>query len=129
MKKKLIKTIKLDNGQVLKLFDASRRVAADRWFLSVIAEMDIAVGESVLGTSKDRPLIEDFKKGLGERVTFTQKRERIFIAENSKDKVFGELCDTFLNSCLNYLSHPDFPRKYIMKKYGEYQQRQSWYPS
>ena len=43
MKMKPEKTVKLDNGLILNLFDASRKIAGDRWFVSIVAQIEICV--------------------------------------------------------------------------------------
>ena len=127
MEEKLIKTIDLENGLELKLYDASRKLAGDRWLVSLIARMEIPTNELLL--KKDgSPLlnIDEVRKALGEKLLFEQKREKIFIDEKEKDEVLKEIQDFFLSSSLSYFSHSDFPTKYILKKFNEKIKRDSW---
>ena len=127
MEEVLIKTIDLENGLELKLYDASRKLAGDRWLVSLIARMEIPTNELLL--KKDgSPLlnIDEVRKALGEKLLFEQKREKIFIDEKEKDEVLKEIQDFFLSSSLSYFSHSDFPQKYVLKKFNEKIKRDSW---
>ena len=35
--------------------------------------------------------------------------------EREKDDLLNDLMDSFIKRTLNYLSHPDFPGKYVLK--------------
>lgn len=123
MQNKLVKTIELKNNLKLKIYDRSKKMAGDRWLVSMIAQVDIPVS-SVPVTLHDLQHDPDSSKDeilklLGSTVTFEQKRERFFIDESKKEPVFNEVCDHFVKSTINYLSHPDFPKKYALMKFRE----------
>ena len=127
MEEKLIKTIDLENGLELKLFDASRKLAGDRWLVSLIARIEIPTNDLLL--KKDgSPLldVDEVRKALGEKLLFEQKRDKIFIAEKEKDNVMKEIQNSFLSSSLSYLSYSDFPKKYVLKKFNEKIKKDSW---
>ena len=48
MKEKLIETIELKNGMKLNFYDASRRLAGDRWLISLIIRMEIPVVKALI---------------------------------------------------------------------------------
>lgn len=128
MEDNLIKTIDLENGLKLELFDVSRKLIGDRWFVSLIASIEMPINDLLL--KKDVfPLlnIDKVRKVLGEKVLFEQKREKIFIDDKEKDEVMKEMQDLFLSSSLSYFSHPEFPQKYILKKFNEQIKKDSWY--
>ncbi|MDP2863508.1 MAG: hypothetical protein Q8N95_12010 [Desulfobacterales bacterium] len=123
MENKLVKTIGLKNNLELKIYDRSKKMAGDRWLVKMIAQVDIPVS-SVPETLRDLQHDTDSDKDeilklLGSTVTFEQKRERFFIDESKKESVFHELYDHFVKSTINYLSHPDFPKKYVTMKFRE----------
>ncbi|GMQ79702.1 MAG: hypothetical protein BMS9Abin03_132 [Thermodesulfobacteriota bacterium] len=120
MKEKLIKTLDLENGLQLNVYDASRKLVGDRWLVSLIVRMDVPVTEALKKNSR-QPMesINEIKSMLGDSVLFEKKRERIFVYTAAKEAVFKELCDMFLNSSLNYLSKDIFPKQYILKKHQE----------
>jgi len=123
MENKLVKTIWLKNNLELKIYDCSKKMAGDRWLVKMIAQVDIPVS-SVPETLHDLQHDQDSNKDeilklLGSVITFEQKRERFFIDESKKETVFNELYDHFVKSTINYLSHPDFPKKYVIIKFRE----------
>ncbi len=121
MKEKLIKTMDLKNGMQLKFYDNSRKLAGDRWLISLIVRMEIPVTEISIEN------VNEIKDMLGEKVLFEQKRERIFVGESEKEAVFEELYDFFIDSLLGYLSNKAFPKRYVLKKYREKVKKASWY--
>ena len=128
MKEKLIETMELKNSMKLNFYDASRRIAGDRWLISLIVRMEIPVVEVLIndeGKSMDN--LGEIKKMLGEKVLFEQKRERIFVEESEKQAVFEELYNLFVDSVLDYLSNNAFPKRYVLKKYREKVEQESWY--
>jgi hypothetical protein len=128
MKEKLIKTMDLSNGMQLNFYDASRRLAGDRWLISLIIRMEIPVAEvSINDGGKSVESVDEIKNVLGEKVLFELKRERIFVGENEKQTVFEEVYDFFIDSVLGYLSNKAFPKRYVLKKYREKVERESWY--
>ena len=127
MEEKLIKNIDLENGLELKLYDASRKLAGDRWLVSLIARIEIPTSDSLLKEDVSPSLnVDEVRKVLGEKLLFEQKREKIFIDEREKDEVLKEIQDFFLSSSLSYFSHSDFPKKYVLKKFNEKIKRDSW---
>ncbi|MGA9177505.1 MAG: hypothetical protein WBZ05_09695 [Desulfobacterales bacterium] len=118
MKEKLIKTLDLENGLQLNIYDASRMLVGDRWLVSLIVRMDVPVTETLKKDSR-QPIIKinEIRDILGDSVLFEKKREKIFIDTAEKETAFKELCDMFLNSSLNYLSKDIFPKQYVLKTY------------
>jgi rRNA maturation protein Rpf1 len=128
MKEKLIKTMDLKNGMQLKFYDNSRKLAGDRWLISLNVRMEIPVTEvSINDKGKSIEIVNEIKEVLGEKVLFEQKRERIFVAQSEKQAVFEELYDFFIDSVLGYLSNKAFPKRYVLKKYREKVEKESWY--
>ncbi|MDL2124799.1 MAG: hypothetical protein LWX51_17375, partial [Deltaproteobacteria bacterium] len=125
---KLIKIIDLENGLELKLLDASRKLAGDRWLVSLIARIEIPTSDSLLKEDASPSLnVDEIRKVLGEKLLFEQKREKFFIDEKEKDEVMKKIQDSFLSSSLSYLSYSDFPQKYVLKKFNEKIKKGSWY--
>jgi hypothetical protein len=128
MKENLIKTMELKNGMTLNFYDASRPLAGDRWLISLIIRMEIPVVEALIADEgKSMDSVGEIKKVLGEKVLFEQKRERIFVRESEKQTVFEEVYNFFIDSVLGYLSNKAFPKRYVLKKYREKVERESWY--
>ena len=128
MKEKLIKTMDLENNMELNFYDASRKLAGDRWLISLVVRMEIPVKEVLIkNPGQSTESVNEIANVLGENVLFEQKRERNFIDETQKAEMFKELYDSFVNSTLIYFSNEAFPRKYITKKYREAVEKGSWY--
>ena len=128
MEQKLIKTIELRNGLKLDFYDISRKLAGDRWYVGLIAQIDIPLIDSLLTNQHlSHFSIEEIRTALGESVCFQQKRERHYIDEREKDELVNSLMDSFIKRTLNYLSLPDFPGKYVLKEFQAYRKRKTWY--
>ncbi len=129
MEDKLIKTVDLKNGLRLEVVDNSRRIAGDRWQVVMTVSVNIPVRmlAAVDGEQSDLN-IEEVISLIGENVRFEQKKERNFIDENRKDAVFNGLIDSFLFNSIDYVSNPDFPKRYILRQYKDQLKRRTWYP-
>ena len=128
MKQTLIKTIELSNGLKLDFYDLSRKLAGDRWYVGMLAQIDIQLIDSLLTNQHlSHYSVEEIRNTLGESVRFQQKRERHYIDEREKDDLLNDLMDSFIKRTLNYLSLPDFPGKYILKEFQTYRKRKTWY--
>lgn len=124
MKETLIKTIHLENRLTLNLYDASRKIAADRWIVSLIARIDIPVDPEFIGDNEN---LNDMKHLFGNALTFEKRMDRHFIDTVDKDSQLKNLVTSFSSSTQLYLSHPKFPQKYILKQYADKKLRQTWY--
>ena len=128
MEQTLIKTIELSNGLKLNFYDISRKLAGDRWYVGVIAWIDIPLIDSLLTNQHlSHYSVEEIRNALGESVRFKQKRERHYIDEREKDDLVNSLMDSFIKRTLNYLSHPDFPGKYVLKEFQAHRKRKTLY--
>jgi hypothetical protein len=128
MEQTLIKSIELSNGLKLDFYDISRKLAGDRWYVGVIARIDIPLIDSLITNQHlSHFSIEEIRNALGESVRFQQKRERHYIDEREKDDLLNGLMDSFIKRTLNYLSHPDFPGKYVLKEFQTYRKRKTSY--
>jgi hypothetical protein len=123
----LFRKIDLENGLELEIYDVSRKLAGDRWYVGFIARVEIPI--SFLAGHADAPEldIEKMKDVLGETVRFEQKRDRHYIDEKEKDIFLNDLIDDFLVSTLPYFSETDFAKKYALKVYKQKLEKASWY--
>ena len=127
MEQTSIKTIELSNGLKLDFFDISRKLAGDRWYVGVVAQIDIPLIDSYLSNQHlSHYSVEEIRNALGKSVRFQQKRERHYIDERKKNDLLNGLMDSFIKRTLNYLSHPDFPGKYVLKEFKADLKRKTW---
>ncbi len=125
MKPLLIKTIDLENHLTLKLYDESIKMIGDRWLVTLVARMKVPLDEALIRKSRDFSANKDkIKKALGQEVVFEHKINRIFVEENEKESIFQELYDNFIDNTLPYLSRPNFPERFLLKKIKEEMKRQ-----
>jgi hypothetical protein len=95
MEQTLIKTMELSNGLKLDFYDISRK-AGDRWYVGIIARIDIPLTDSLLTNQQHSNYsVEEIRNALGESVRFQQKRERHYIDERKKDALLHGLMDSF----------------------------------
>ena len=128
MPPKKIKSINFQNGLNVKLYDISRKLAGDRWYVGLLIQIDIPISDSLLNEKLLAPYsIEEIKNALGETICFEQKRERHFIDKLKKKDLLHDFTESFLKSYLTYFIHPDFASKYVLKEYKKYLERQTWY--
>ncbi|MHC4457403.1 MAG: hypothetical protein ACYS0I_09975 [Planctomycetota bacterium] len=127
---KLVDTLKLKNGLKLKLYDGSRILAGGRWLVTFIARIEIPVEKSWRQKTQPSEIgLQEIRQRVDDTVIFEKKIERHFIDKKEKDDIFKGLKDSFLNSSMNYLSNPEFPKKFIMKKYKELSEKRIGYQS
>lgn len=128
IEEKLIKTIELKNGRTLELYDASRKVADDRWLVQLIARIKISIDASLFDKA-DLSIIdmEDVRHAFGGEITFEKKRKRNFIDQKKKGRVLEDLMNSFVSASIDYLSNNKFPGSFILSEYKKYKEKRSWY--
>jgi hypothetical protein len=100
-----VEILDLDNGLTLELYDHSKRIAGgDRWTVILVARIDVEVSD------------HEAAAALGPRITYEQKRERVFVDDAEKGAAFGELRTSFLSSQQVYLSRADFGERFVRRQ-------------
>ncbi len=128
MEEKRIKKIELGENIFLEIYDASKKLAGDRWQVLMVARIKLSVSETLMAAGDQlAEELDDLKAVLEKTVVFEQKSKRIFIASSEKDKIFDELLNGFIKTSLPYLSRPEFPRRFVYKKYREAKEKENWY--
>ncbi len=123
MEVKLIDKVKLENGLTLEIYDLSRQVAGDRWLVSFVARIDVAVTpEYFEGQGSENPSLDAVRKAVGEKATYRYEKSRHFIEETEKEEVFNRLKERFVETTLPYFSSANFPRNVILSRYREVQE-------
>jgi hypothetical protein len=86
MQEKLIDSIKLENDLILELYDSSRRVAGDRWLVSLVARLEVRVKPEYF-QEEDAPHLpfEAIRAAVGEKATYRHEKTRNFIVETEKE--------------------------------------------
>ena len=125
MDKTLIETISLPNGLILELWNKSRPMAGDRWLISLLAKIEIPVLPEYFSTlDNGEEAYRELLAAYGDPLVFTQEKTRHFVDEKDTKDVLAGICQRFKDNLLSYLGNPRFALLYVMKKYGDLQDRQ-----
>ena len=115
-----IKTIELKTGQTLTISDLSRKISADAYIVVMQATMEIKITPDLFD---NEPLsgvtVDQIRDTLGETVIYEYRLERNFILNHEKDEVLASLVDTFMTNMEQYISHPRFAPKLVLKQYND----------
>jgi hypothetical protein len=122
---KLFSRHPLDNGLILEFWDLSRPMAGDRWLVVLELRLAIPVGSATLPAD----LLEreaDISRALGPEVVFSQRHERVFIAADEYQAILTEIEARLFTLAPSYLGHPEFPGRFIRKRFTEAQEKERW---
>ncbi|MCF8077260.1 MAG: hypothetical protein K9K63_18795 [Desulfotignum sp.] len=115
-----IKTIALENGQTLILSDRSRKISADAYIVVMQATMEIKITPDLFASETlSGVTVDQIRDTLGETVIYEYRLERNFILNHEKDAVLASLVDTFMTNMEQYISHPRFAPKLVLKQYND----------
>ena len=115
---KLIEILNLENGLELEIWDLSRIVAGDRWLVSMEIRIYVPLSPENLELIKeDEKAYSILKKEYGTKIPYRNNQKRHFIAKNKKEDVFRKFMETVKRDLYNYISHPDFAKKYLALTY------------
>ena len=104
----LIEEIKLDNGLTLRIFDLSRRIAANTVKVEIFFQTIISLKESYFANAQDYNQVKNI---MGDELAYEHRLERSFVPSENEDFVRSELIDTFKNNSLDYLASSSFSQK------------------
>ena len=117
MKETLIEKTRLDNQAILEIYDDSRTMIGDRLLVVLTARVRIFLDSIYQGSpSPDLPPRKELKNRLGDPVVWEHSRQRRFIDKKEKESAFQLLRAEFDANLRPYLTHPDFPSKYVIKQ-------------
>jgi len=120
MKDKIFKTIELENGQTLEIYDESRKIAADAYVVIMGIRMKINIQKNLFMAKEIcDETFADILEIVGKDILYEYKSERNMIMAKEKDQVFESQVDTFEKNMVPYISKPIFPEKMILKEYRE----------
>ncbi len=122
-KESLIRRQTLANGLNLEFHDVSRPMAGDRW--QVILEVRLPVPVATASLPPD--LVDrapEVLNALGPEIVFSQQDVRHFIDVRKVPAILEAMQARFLEGLGAYVSRPDFPGRFIRRKFIEDQGRQ-----
>ncbi len=127
MSERLIEKITLANGLILELWDKSRPMAGDRWLVSLLARVEVPIVPEYFSTMDNgEQAYRELVAAYGNPLIFTQEKVRHFVDERETTEVLTGFCQRLKDNLISYLGNPRFGLLYVMKKYGDLQDRQDW---
>ena len=118
MEEQLVKTVLLNNNLKLNFYDASKKIAGDRYYVALIIRMDVSVEpEMFIDNGAKAATYDEIVAAAGDMIVFEKKSERNFISSDDKDAIFKKMCDSVLTHTSLYYSREDFPKKFILSEY------------
>jgi hypothetical protein len=119
MRQQPLATLTLDNQLTLSLFDASRKIAGDRWRVEIVLTIEIPVSDTWFGAHPQPAPLAELKEMLGETVRFEYRDRRTFVDTDEKDVLLAKMQADLLAMAPRYYGHPKFAARYINKTYLE----------
>ena len=115
----------LANGLTLELWDHSRPVAGDRWFVCLAARIAIPVQAETLPPEL-QVNAGMVMEALGEEIIFSQQDARNFIAASEAPGLLKDMHERILKLAPGYFGHADFAAGFIRKKVAELEALRQW---
>jgi len=110
----------LANGVVVRFYDESRRVAGDRWQVTVRYDAVVSVSETFWSLVSGEPeLIEEIRAALGTEIVLTNVNERNFVSTEEKETLVTEIVSRARKNIFGYLADPKFPELYFKRCFKE----------
>ncbi len=110
----------LQNGLSLSCIDQSKKIAADRWLISILVQIAIPIEKKwFMDGSIDDATFRKMVGVLGNEVVFNQIRERHFVGDDVKDRIVRDICETAMRTGRQYLGSDLFPAKYILQQFAQ----------
>jgi hypothetical protein len=122
---RLIGRHSLHNGLNLELWDHSRPIAGDRWFVVVEARINVPVRADTLPPEL-KAQVGDVIAALGEAISFSQRDERNFIAASEAPILLKDMQERLLTMAPAYFGHANFAAGVIRRKWAAQQDLQGW---
>ncbi len=124
----LEKSVEMENGLKLEIWNKSKVIAGDRWRISVVAQVDVPVEKAFSDGKVELPAsIDEAREILGDSVLFEKKIERFFIDEKEKEELKKTMVESLFESVFPYLSREKFATRYISKEYVRLKQRRAFF--
>ncbi|MDJ0784453.1 MAG: hypothetical protein QNJ22_20995 [Desulfosarcinaceae bacterium] len=112
-------TLTLDNQLTLNLFDESRQMAADRWRVELVLQIEIPISERWFDDTEPPAQVAELTAALGESVRFEYRDSRTFVDAGEKAALLERLQANLLAMAPQYYGHANFPARYIARRYRQ----------
>ena len=122
---KLIDTICLENDLIVSFYDESKKIAGDRWQVTLTARIQIVTAQ-VHFTQMDKEKRFEIIQEVGEQIYYEKKLIRNFVGEKQKEEIITALYESFLQITRPYFSHSQFAERFILKTYADSLEKRKW---
>ena len=124
----LIEKKRLANGLIAEFHDRSRRIAGDRWYVGLTASVPVTLTRADFEDMENaEEIYREFIRTRGKTVCFKMEKERNFIDEREREKVFRQLLSDLREHALRYMEHPSFASGIKQKEIKEFVEKRKWW--
>ena len=112
----------LANGMAIDIYDLSRRVAGDRWQVTLRCDAAIPLNDELWQKAPKEPepgLAREIRSALGNGLLLSLERQRNFIDAAAKDKLIEEMIGQARENIFAYLKDPKFPERLLARCYQD----------
>jgi hypothetical protein len=122
---RLISQHALANGLILELWDHSRPLVGDRWYVLLETRIAVPVRADTMPPELTAQA-EQVVTALGDEIIFTRTEERNFISAAEFPGLLQDMQDRVLKLAPGYFGHFDFAARLIRGKFAERQKLEHW---
>jgi hypothetical protein len=121
---RLFETMELANGLKIYFYDCSREAVADRWQVQLRIKIPMEVRQAYFQHHQNpAEAFETFTSSAGKTLYLELERVRNFIGGREVAATLEAFKAEFIQTNLNYIAGPNFPAKYILRRYTEWTER------
>ncbi len=122
---RLLERIPLENGLQISFYDQSRPIAGDRYLVQLLIDIPIPLDGSILQALPTSGIsAEAFLAHFGSTLHYRMTKTRHFVSKQDVDSVLSNLQQEFTSAGLDYLRHPAFGRRYAIKTYEDWAEKE-----
>ncbi len=120
----LEKSVEMENGLTLEIWNKSKVIAGDRWKVSVVARVEVPLAKAFEKIGEAFPdSLAQMRDLIGDFAVFEKKMDRFFIDEREKDELKRELVESLFETVLPYISKPKFAKRFLLAEYAKVDKR------
>ncbi|RQW83720.1 MAG: hypothetical protein EHM79_15470 [Geobacter sp.] len=111
--KKCVRKIDLSNSLTVLVYDSTRRYYEDYHLVRLEMECEVAVNE---GFFEGPEKLDEARKVVGDSVFYRRTIEKMGVPFLEIEAVREDVISSFVSTAVPYLSHEDFPRKFVQSE-------------
>lgn len=116
-----IRSENLKNNINVAIYDLSKRIAGDRWFIRICCVATLPMTDTLLNQlTETGEVAAAFKKRYADGLTLEVVKERNFVDEQVKDDVVQQIMDQISENSLNYMNIDAFPHKLLRSEFEKF---------